>query len=304
MNKKTLIVSVVILAAVLAGGYLSYKYFKGGKFADEKFGVGEEWGIGILATDDKSVAEYEAIAEYLSKYADHKWRIIHIKDYPSFITQLKLKQIRAGFIGSALGYRLIKEGLAVPVARGEKGGISTYDGYIFTKKDSGLNKMEDLQGKRFAYVDLYTSAGYLLPRYILKSKGYDPEKFFKATSFLGSHEKSIQAVLDGDFDGGAAKDTVWNKMAKDNQRINEELQILAKDGPFPDDTFMISVDFGEEEVDELRELLLEIKDKPDGKEYLEKIGVDSFVITEEKDFEIVKRITDAFTFLINKLSLK
>lgn len=304
MNKKTLVIAVVVLAIAIAGGVYWYGSSKKEEKLEEKFGAGEKWGIGLLAPSDDSLKKHEAFAEYLSKYADHDWHIVYVKDYPSFITQFKLKQIRAGFIGSALGYQLIKEGLALPVARGEKDGISSYNGYLFTKKDSGLNKVEDLKDKRFAYVDPYTSAGYLFPRYLLKSKGYSQDEFFRATSFLGSHDKAIQAVLDGTFDGGAAKDTVWNRMAKENPRIELELQVLAKDGPFPDDTFMISSDFGGEEVDELRELMLEIVDKPDGKDYLEKIGVDHFITTENKDFDNVKRISDAFSSLINKLSLK
>lgn len=303
MNKKILIIAVMILAIAFGGIVYWYKSPKEEK-SEGKFGAGEKWGIGLLAPSEDSLERHQAFAEYLSKYADHEWHIVYIKDYPSFITQFKLKQIRAGFIGSALGYQLIKEGSALPVARGEKGGVSTYNGYLFTRKDGGLNKIEDLQGKRFAYVDPYTSAGYLFPRYLLKSKGYDQDEFFRVASFLGSHDKAIQAVLDGSFDGGAAKDMVWNKMAKENPRIESELQILAKEGPFPDDTFMISADFGGEEVDELRELMLEISDKPDGKDYLTRIGIDRFIITENKDFDNVKRISDVFSFLINKLSVK
>jgi phosphate/phosphite/phosphonate ABC transporter binding protein len=165
----------------------------------------EKLGIGITTGEKEAIERYQAFVDYLNKYSGLEWELVPLKEYGSFITLMSLGQIKAGFMGSAVAYTMITENIVLPVVRGEKDGISDYYGYIFTRKDSGLNKIEDLKDKKFAYVDPYTSAGYLFPVYLLKTAGYEPEDFFKASSFLGSHEKAILAVFDGEFDGGAAK---------------------------------------------------------------------------------------------------
>lgn len=247
-------------------------------------------GVGITATEKEIIEQYQAVIDYLNKYSNDKWYLVPLKDYGTFITEMKFGQIKAGFMGSAVAYRIMKEGLILPVARGEKEGISVYYGYIFTRKDSGLNKVEDLKDKKFAYVDIYTSAGYLFPQRFLKNKGYNPDEFFKISSFLGSHEKAILAVLNEEYDGGAAKDSSWRKLAKKNHNLEKELQVLAREGPFPEQTFMISAEFGEKKIYALRKLLLGMVDSEEGREYLNRFGADRFIITETEDFQVVEKI--------------
>lgn len=253
----------------------------------------EKIGIGIIMTNQEDIEKYQAIVGYLNDYSDDLWYLVPIKDYGSFIAEMQIKQIKAGFMGSAIAYKMIKENLAAPVVRGEKDGISTYSGYIFSRKDSGIKNIADLKNKKFAYVDAYTSAGYFAPRYLLKTNGYDLDSFFRVASFLGSHEKAIISVFNRNYDGGAAKDLSWIKLAKENSKIEEEMQVLAKVGPFPDNTFMISLEFGNEEVEELRNLFLKMTDSDDGKFHLKKFGIDRFIVTKNEDFETIARIIDS-----------
>lgn len=287
VNKKSLVISAIIFfIAAVSAAVLSFK-----NIAPPQEAVKEKIGIGIVNIDKEEIKKYGTLAEYLNKYSGDEWYLVPLKDYSSFISQMELGQIKAGFLGSMIGYRGIKEGLFLPVVRGEKDGVSTYYSYIFSRKDSGIDKIEDLENKKFAYVDISTSAGYLFPVYVLKSKGYDPENFFRVASFVDSHEKAISVVLSGEFDAGAAKDTAWKKMAEENPAVEKEFQILASEGPFPENTFMISADFGGGEAAELRNLLVKMADSEEGKEYLAKIGADRFIATDEKDFDAVKRIS-------------
>lgn len=248
--------------------------------------------VGIIATDKKTIEKYQIFIDYLNKKSDNTWYLVPLKDYGTFVNQLELKEIKTGFIGSYIAYRLINEGIGTPVVREEKNGVSTYAGYIFTRTDSGLNKIEDLEGKKFAYVDSYTSAGYIFPYYLLKSKGYDPENFFNVTSFLGSHDKAILSVASGEYDGGAAKDSSWNKLMAANPDMEKEMQIIEKEGPFPDQTFMVNDEFEKSEIIKLKNLLLKMPDSEEGRDYLSKMNIDRFIATEESDFSKIKKLND------------
>ncbi|MDO8601300.1 MAG: phosphate/phosphite/phosphonate ABC transporter substrate-binding protein [bacterium] len=289
MKQKNIIILTVIVIIGLAAGI--FWYFKNtSKAPEEKIGLGrEKIGVGITFTDPQSIEKYQAVLDYLNKYSDDDWYLVPLKDYGSFISQMKLGQIKAGFMGSAIAYRMLKEGLALPVARGEKNSISVYYGYIFTRKDSGLNTIEDLKDKKFAYVDPYTSAGYFFPQFLLKEKGLNSDSFFRVSSFLGSHKNAILAVLNGEYDGGAAKDVVWRELSSQNPNLEKELQIIATEGPFPEQTFMVVTDSASE-VEELRGLLLKLTDSEEGRLVLTKFNADRFIITQAKDFETVEKI--------------
>lgn len=282
-------VSVILIVILIFGVFL---FFNGKPQTQPASGTRERIGVGIVTTDDLEIEKHQKFVDYLNAHSDHDWYLVPLKDYGSYISQLELGQIKSGFMGSAVAYRAIRNGLALPVARGEKDGVSSYYSYIFVKKADNIESIEELKGKRFAYVDISTSAGFVYPVYLLRSKGYDPDDFFSAPLFAGTHEKAILAVLNRDYDGGAAKDLAWKKLALKNPDLEKKLKIIEKEGPFPENTFMVGTEFGTKEVEELRSLLLNFGATEDGQELLAKMNLDRFIITEEKDFDVVKKISD------------
>ena len=104
-----------------------------------------------------------------------------------------------------------------PIARPEwTDGTSTYYGMIFVRKDSGIKNAQDMKGKRFAWVDKATTAGWLFPLHYLQEHGItEPlSTFLEESYFTGTHEDAILDVLNGKADIGAAKDTVFYRLAQ------------------------------------------------------------------------------------------
>lgn len=248
------------------------------------------FAIGILTSDEKVVTKYQAFADYLNTHSSKKWYIEPVKNAGSFIEQIENHKLRAAFVGSAVGYRMIKNSLGVPIARGEENGISTYNGLVITRKNSGLVSLEDLRDKRFAYIDINMSSGYYYPIYLLKEKGYDPENYFRAVSFLGTTEKVIEEVTSGKFDGGALKYSSLSDGTDIDLSIQNELQIISKGGPYPDNTFMLSTNFDTKTKESIQTLLLNMKDSDEGRGILAAMGIDRFIRTNIDDFREVGKI--------------
>lgn len=248
--------------------------------------------IGILTSDEDVITRYQALADYLNEHSGESWRIEPVKDSGSFIEQIENHKIESAFVGSAAGYRMIRDNLGIPIARPEKDGVSTYKAYIVARKDRDIYAIDELKNKRFAYADINMSAGYLFPVYLLKSKGYDPDSFFRAVTFLGTSEKVIDSVVSGNFDAGAVKSTELSSLTKKKPEIQNLLSVIAEDGPFPDNTFMMSVNFDHEFAKKIQEILLDMPDTEKGKNVLEKINFDRFIISDEKDFNKVEVISN------------
>ena len=64
--------------------------------------------------------------------------------------------------------------------------------------------MDDMKGKIFAFGDLHSTSGYLIPAVELSEAGYDLEAgiYFSDLVFSGGHKQIIKGVYNGKFDAG------------------------------------------------------------------------------------------------------
>ena len=84
----------------------------------------------------------------------------------------------------------------------EADGSTGYIAAMYTRADSGITSIEQLEGKSLAYADPNSTSGYLVPRFELKRAGINDEEFFSRTGFGGGHEQAVVAVLQGQYDAG------------------------------------------------------------------------------------------------------
>jgi phosphate/phosphite/phosphonate ABC transporter binding protein len=85
-------------------------------------------------------------------------------------------------------------------------GKDSYTGYILVKKDSEINSLQQLQGKRFTFIKPSSTSGYLIPRGMLRERGIIAEDFFADVDFSYDHKRSIEMLLNAETDGIAVSD--------------------------------------------------------------------------------------------------
>lgn len=239
---------------------------------------------------EEMLKQFLGLSDYLSDELDMEVRLVPSYDYNDLIDKLNSKEIDIGTAGSLIAYRAIKEHDAIPLARPEKNGISTYTGLIVVRKDSGITKIEDLKGKSFAYVDQNTSAGYVFPRALLKEKGYDPDNFFGKTIFAGKHDAAFLEAYHKETNGAAAKNVVFWQLADQNPDFKDQMSILAESGSFPEKTLIARADLDPALIYRIRETLLGMHKNPEGQKALTKFDADRFITTKFEDFSEIERL--------------
>jgi phosphonate transport system substrate-binding protein len=159
---------------------------------------------------------------------------------------------------------------------------------IFVRKDSRIRTARDMKGKRFAFVDKATTAGYLLPLSYFHEHGIsDYKQYLKETYFTGTHEDAIFDVLNKKADIGAAKNTVFQRLAKADPRIMEELVVLKRSPDVPENAFALRKDIDASVRDLLKDALLTMNLDPDGKKVLEQFGAQRFIETRNEEYDII-----------------
>jgi phosphonate transport system substrate-binding protein len=85
------------------------------------------------------------------------------------------------------------------LARGVRRGRSSYRAALVGRAGEGLN-LASLEGRRVAWVDRDSVAGYLLPVAYLKAQGREPGRLFASQHFAGSYRAALEAVRAGTAD--------------------------------------------------------------------------------------------------------
>jgi phosphonate transport system substrate-binding protein len=162
--------------------------------------------------------------------------------------------------------------LAVP----QVDGASTYQSLIVVPSRSPAQKIEDLEGKRFAFTDeLSLSGRTYLVRY-LQDLGRDPKRFFSSITYTRSHDRSIQATARGLVDGAAVHSIVYAHMLERDPRLATRLRVIQRSPPFGMMPVVVSTRLPPDARERLRRVLVDLALDPEGVAVLEALQVESF----------------------------
>jgi phosphonate transport system substrate-binding protein len=241
----------------------------------------------------KQVRRYEPLADYLSKKTGIRVNLKVLTYRGNVIDNFQFLKLDGAFFGS-FSYSLANAKLGVVVlARPEDpDGISSYHGVIFVRKDSGIRTVRQMKGKRLALVARATTAGYLFPSIFLGRAGVrNPETFFKEVYHAGTHEGTIDDVLDRKADVGVSKNTVYNRFAAENPRVGRDLVILGKSDDVPENALALRRDIEDSVKRKLVDALIAMHADPEGAKVLEAFGARRFIETTDADYMPVMTYT-------------
>jgi len=247
--------------------------------------------IGLIPEQNifKQVERYEPLANYMANKMGMEIKLKVLARYGNIIDNFVSMGMDGAFFGS-FTYALARRKLGVEVLARPEGldGSSTYHGLIFVRRDSRIKNVREMKGKRFVFVDKATTAGFLLPLAYFKIQGIkDYRAHFKETYFAGTHEDAIYDVLNKKADIGAAKNTVFERLAQADLRILRELEILEKSPDVPENGLAVRKSLASPVKETLREILLNMHLDPPGKTILQNFGARKFILTTDRDYEPV-----------------
>jgi phosphonate transport system substrate-binding protein len=247
--------------------------------------------IGLIPEQNifRQMERYQPLAKYLSEKTGHVIILKVLPRYGNIIDNFVSSNLDGAFFGSftyALAHAKLR---LVPLARPEGlNGVSTYHGLIFVRADSRIRSAKDMKGKKFAFVDKATTAGYLLPlEYFAENGIRNYRTYLKEFYFTGTHEDAIYDVLNGQADIGAAKNTVFERIATNDSRIKNDLVVLATSPEVPENGLAVRNTLDPSLIRKLKDTLLHMQDDPEGKAILQYFGARRFIETKSEDYKSV-----------------
>lgn len=229
---------------------------------------------------------YVPLIEEVCKKIGYRARTIIVRDYDALSEGVGNGVIDIGWF-SPFAYVNAhkKHNVKAIVSPSVKGKIS-YNGYIITRRDSGLKDLRDLKDKHFGYVDLNSASGYLYAKDLIEQEGLNSEKDFSKVSFLGNHQNVIKSVLNGDIDGGATYNEAF-EYAEEIGLPVEQLNIIAKTADIPKDALAARSDMEEELLEKLKLAFISLKEN----DIIKKdTPIDGFVEVKDTAYDVIRKI--------------
>ncbi len=301
---KTLAIGCVAIALSLAVVW-SCKYFanSGVKTVDFEDVFAEEGGHGDMPVDRRPVLRvavaamispritkhyYEDLLRVVGDSVGQRVMFLQRKTYAEVNDLLEHKEIDLAFVCSGpyvAGHRRFgMEILAVPVVNGGK----VYHSYILAQRDSPINSLDDMKGKRFAFTDPNSNTGYLVPQYMLFQRGKSPDNFFRETSYTYSHDNSIKAVAEGVADGAAVDNLIWEFINATDPTYTSRTKIVEKSPPYGIPPVVVHPKLDRDSKNRLRATFLSLHKQPEAVRLLERLHIKRFDEEDDTAYDSVR----------------
>jgi len=244
-------------------------------------------------------ANSKALKEYLESVTPYKYQISIPQSYIAVVEAFGTKKADVAAF-TTYGYILAHEKYGVEAHFTVlRHGSADYKSQFIAREDSGIKSIEDLNGKKIAFVDPASASGYLLPLKSLQDKNIKP----KETVFAGKHDNVVTMVYNKQVEAGA---TFWSpedeEGIQDARRlvktqfpdVEKVVKIIGLTDSIPNDPIVFRKDLPEDMKKALAEAFLKFINSPQGKEAFKKIyGVDGIKRASDADYDKVRAMLKA-----------
>jgi phosphonate transport system substrate-binding protein len=164
----------------------------------------------------------------------------------------------------------------------------SYKSMIIVKKDSPIKSIADLKGKKIAWQDVTSSAGYIYPGLEMKKNNVDPDKDVTGITVKG-HDKGVLAVLNGEVDAAAIFQDARNTVLKDFPQVFEQTRVLFFTAGIPNDTISVRNDMDAEWRKKIQDAFIAIGKDPEGQKIIfEVYSHRGYVVSDDAKFNVVR----------------
>lgn len=246
-----------------------------GRAAELRFGVLPR----LSATE--LTAMFRPLAEYLTRETGQRVTLVLAKDFDAFQKQVQGGELDLAFSNPLVYVQARKTRELSPLAVSlEKKGGARFRGIFVVRKDSGIDSVQALKGKRLIFVEEDSLGGYITQALALKKQGLDVNRDFTKLPYAKKHDNVTLAVFNKAADAGGIREDDLDKMA--GKVDLSQLKVLAYTDYFPNWPVFASAKVPAATLAALQAALLKLKG---GDPILEAARLTGFAPIKDKDYD-------------------
>ena len=250
---------------------------------------------------EKLVARDGAMATYLASKLGIKVEFVPVTDYAASVSLFKTGDLDMVFYGGLTG---VQARLQTPksVLLAQRDIDDAFQSVFIASAASGIKPVTDVnglsvfKGKRFTFGSESSTSGRLMPEYFLDQAGITSAKDFAAApGYSGSHDKTVDLVQAGTFEGGALNVQVWKtRKEKGTVDTTKVVEVLTTP-PYHDYHWMAGPNtnqrFGDGFTDKIKAALLALDySNAEQAKILDLYGAKKFIDTKVENYKEIEQI--------------
>ncbi|GBF34715.1 phosphonate ABC transporter phosphate-binding periplasmic component [Desulfocucumis palustris] len=258
-------------------------------------GSPEKISIGIIPArePERMLNNFEPVRAYLEKEIGIPVTVTVPDNYFGLIESMNQNKVDIGFLGPFSYVTAEKQIDLEPLlfaARKDTG--TSYHSLIIARKDAGIRTIEDLKGKKFAFVDPGSTSGFIIPSALFKSRDIDVNQYFSKTIYSGSHDSVVMDVLNKKVDAGAVADMNLRRVMDYAKIGNEEFIAVWKSDDIPGSPIVARADLDNTLKEKFITAMLLIHEKdPQAIKYFDS-NIEKYVATDKSIYNGVRNIAN------------
>ena len=180
------------------------------------------------------------------------------------------------------------EPLAAPVLAGARyAGRPVYYSDVIVRRGSPITRLEELQGRSWAFNEPASHSGYTATLYSLVRLGARPG-FLGPVVEAGYHQRAIRLVQAGTVDAAAIDSQVLAIELRDHPELGGGLRVIGAFGPSTIQPVVAASRLPAQLKDEVRELLITLADDPAARPVLDYGLIDRFTTIGDAAYDDIR----------------
>ncbi len=175
--------------------------------------------------------------------------------------------------------RVARDGNGIPFLRRWKDGVGSYHSVILVRKDSGIESLQDLRGRRMGFQEPDSTSGFLLPAGLLRSEGIALRELMTRSSspaadevgyvFTGDDNNTVGWLYKGWIDAAATDPSGFAEL---NAAFPGEYRVLARSIDVPRHAVIRRSGMDDGLVSRLHEILTGMHESEHGRNVLQRFN--------------------------------
>jgi phosphonate transport system substrate-binding protein len=236
-----------------------------------------------------SAAELQTIfapfMDYLARETGEKVTLVVPKNFGGIAEAVKTGKADMGFVNS-LAYVQVKNMVNIePLALSSEVKSGTrFRGIIIARKDSNINQLQDLKGKKFSFVDEDSAAGHIFQKLLLSRAGFDVKKDIVMLPYGKTQEGVVMAVFNKTADAGGVREEQLDKMK--GSLDTAQMRIVGYTDYFPNWPFFSASKLKKSTSDKIQAALLKLKpNDPQNEKILGPLRLTGFIPVSDREYD-------------------
>ena len=160
----------------------------------------------------------------------------------------------------------------------------------FITSSPNIHSLADLKGKSFAFGDINSTSGHLMPYLEMRQAGVDPNSSLKFR-YTGSHPATAKAVESGAVDAGALDESVYNSMVSEGKLDPNKVRVFYMSKPFVDYVWVARKDIGQAMQEKFSQAFTDLKEGQDD-EILKILRGKNFIRANNEEYTVLRLVAE------------